>query len=118
MPSCRSWASAFLMIGAGCWPAPPSSVDYDKGCTAHTDCVLVGRGCNPHCQCEEQALNVDGAARYDADRDAFLCAPYQEPMLCDCVLAQAFCDDGACAACDPLDMGGLVACPEDVDAGA
>ncbi|MEW5855131.1 MAG: hypothetical protein AB2A00_40520 [Myxococcota bacterium] len=76
-----------------------SATDYDRSCSADSDCVVIEEGDPCGCTCPNAAINGKDKARYDQDR-AFverMCNPLGPVCMADCIGGTAHCQSGSCA---------------------
>jgi len=73
--------------------------DFDRSCTAATDCVVVKRaGCDP-CACATEAIASKAMAQFDEALAKLACPEPDLGVRCSpCQLFSATCEGGACKA--------------------
>jgi hypothetical protein len=73
--------------------------DFDRSCTAATDCVVVKRaGCDP-CACATEAIASREMAKFDEAMAKAKCPEPDLSVVCSpCQLYAAACDKGGCVA--------------------
>ncbi len=73
--------------------------DFDRSCTAATDCVVVKRaGCDP-CACATEAIASKDMAKFDEAQGKLACPEPDLSVRCSpCQLYSATCEQGRCTA--------------------
>ncbi len=73
--------------------------DFDRSCTAATDCVVVKRaGCDP-CACATEAIASKAMAKFDEALGTLKCPEPDLSVRCSpCQLYAAACEKGGCVA--------------------
>ncbi len=99
--TCLLVAPLLVLFAACSGTSTLTSEGFDKSCSKEQDCVAVAFGdlCkSPHCNCANDAINVSGKSKYDAEAQDVLasCDTPEIDIACECTFRALACEGGVC----------------------